>query len=442
MVDEWVTTTVGEFIEEYGGEIKTGPFGTKLKAAEYSEEGVPVISVGEVQLGMIVLHDRTPKVGADVTDRMPEYLLQEGDIVFGRKGAVERSALVTSDQEGWFLGSDGIRLRLSPVCDSRYVAYSFLTAAHQRWMVQHAAGTTMASLNERIVRMIPLRLPPLKKQRLIADFLSRLDDKIELNRQINTTLESIAQALFKSWFVDFDPVIDNALAAGNPIPEELQARAQRRAALGDQRQPLPADIQQLFPSSFVFTDELGWVPEGWEVERVGKILELAYGKSLPASRRVSGHVPVYGSGGVNGYHNEAMVAGPGIVVGRKGTVGSLYWIEEAFFPIDTVFFVRNKSELPLFWLYQMLQTLDIASMGADSAVPGVNRNTVYAHKVVVPPALATNLFGRVTDSYNIKIKSIAEQNNSLASLRDALLPKLLSGQLRIPEAEQEIAEVV
>ena len=234
MGSEWVQTTIGDFLEQHGGEIKTGPFGTKLKASEYSEVGVPVISVGEVQLGRLTLHERTPKVDVDVIARMPEYLLKTGDIVFGRKGAVERSARVRNEEEGWFLGSDGIRLRLPECCDSRFIAYSFLTEAHKQWMVQHAAGTTMASLNEKIIRLIPLSLPPLPVQKAIADHLEIIDNKIALNRQINTTLESMAQALFKSWFVDFDPVIDNALAAGNEIPDALAARAARREALRQQ----------------------------------------------------------------------------------------------------------------------------------------------------------------------------------------------------------------
>jgi type I restriction enzyme S subunit len=405
MGSEWTQITLGELLEQFGGGIKTGPFGTKLKASEYSSDGVPVISVGEVQLGRLVLHERTPRVGPDVTTQMPEYLLHEGDIVFGRKGAVERSARVNAEQSGWFLGSDGIRVRLPKTCDSRFVSYQLLTKNHQQWMIQHSAGTTMASLNEKIVRRVPLVLPPIDIQKEIAGILSALDDKIALNHQINTTLESMAQALFKSWFVDFDPVIDNALAAGNPIPETLQARADARAALGDQRKPLPDHIRQQFPDRFVETEEMGWVPEGWAVEPVGNLIELAYGKSLPGTKRIDGNVPVYGSGGLSGYHNASLVEGPSVIVGRKGTVGSLYWVEEDCFPIDTVFYVVRKSHLPLSWIFQALQLVDIKSMGADSAVPGVNRNVVYATRLVVPQ-------------------------------------EGVSGELRIPEVERPVAETI
>ena len=127
-------------------------------------------------------------------------------------------------------------------------------------------------------------LPPLETQKAIAHILGSLDDKIELNRQMNATLEAIAQALFKSWFVDFDPVIDNALAAGNPIPEPLQARAEARKALGDKRKPLPEAIQQQFPSAFEYSDELGWIPEGWRVNKLNSLLDIRYGKDHKKSR--------------------------------------------------------------------------------------------------------------------------------------------------------------
>jgi type I restriction enzyme S subunit len=257
---------------------------------------------------------------------------------------------------------------------------------------------------------------------------------------MNATLEAMAQALFKSWFVDFDPVIDNALAAGNPIPEELQAKAHARATLGDKRKPLPEAIQKQFPSRFVFTEEMGWVPEGWEAKSIGKLLELAYGKSLPAAKRKKGAVPVFGSGGISGYHDESLVDGPGIIVGRKGTVGSLFWVEENFFPIDTVFYVVNKTTVPLFWLYQALSLINIEAMAADSAVPGVNRNAVYARHLIVPQRGALGEYCVQIDSYNAKRKELSAQNEVLLQLRDTLLPKLLSGELRIPEAEKLAAE--
>ncbi|MCI5167642.1 MAG: restriction endonuclease subunit S [Candidatus Electrothrix sp. GM3_4] len=116
----------------------------------------------------------------------------------------------------------------------------------------------------REIRFLLIPFPPKAEQKIIVSIVKILDDKIELNRQMNTTLEAMAQALFKSWFVDFDPVIDKALAAGNPIPEPLHKRAEARRALGDKRKPLPADIAQHFSDRFRYSESLGWIPTEWD----------------------------------------------------------------------------------------------------------------------------------------------------------------------------------
>jgi type I restriction enzyme S subunit len=300
-------------------------------------------------------------------------------------------------------------------------------------------GAANPALNRNHVHPLRISWPQIDVQKSISSILGNLDQKIDLNRQINTTLEAMAQALFKSWFVDFDPVIDNALAAGNPIPEPLQARAEARKALGDQRKPLPAAIQHQFPDRFVLAEEMGWVPEGWEVASFGSKIELAYGKSLAVSVRVPGLIPVYGSGGATGFHNAALVKAPGIIVGRKGTVGSLYWVENDFFPIDTVFYVVNNSGLPLYWIYQALQLFDIKSMGEDSAVPGVNRNVIYSKKMVFPKLQAIEEYSKQVSAMTSRKRALDTANEALTTLRDTLLPKLLSGELRVLEAEATVA---
>jgi type I restriction enzyme S subunit len=253
-------STIGALLDETGGSIKTGPFGTKLKASEYTATGVPVISVGEVGFGRLRVHHDTPRVDDTVSSRMPEYLLKAGDIVFGRKGAVERSAQVQPDEDGYFLGSDGIRIRLNvEECDPKFISYQLQTTAHRSWMIQHAAGTTMPSLNEGIIRRIPIVLKPLAEQKAIAAVLGALDDKIELNRRMNATLEEMARALFQSWFVDFDPV---------------------RAKL-DGREPVGLDHATAvhFPKHLEGT-ALGHTPKGWEIRSLDKIADYLNGLAL------------------------------------------------------------------------------------------------------------------------------------------------------------------
>lgn len=141
-------------------------------------------------------------------------------------------------------------------------------------------GSAVPSLTVPVLNDLKIKLPPLPEQKAIAHILSSLDNKIELNRRMNETLEAMAQALFKSWFVDFDPVIDNALAAGNTIPDEFFESAEQRKAIEKKDN---SDIQKLFPDEFEFSEDMGWIPKGWAVSNVGTEFDVTMGQSPPGS---------------------------------------------------------------------------------------------------------------------------------------------------------------
>jgi type I restriction enzyme S subunit len=176
--------------------ITTGPFGTLLKASEYSGDGsgVPLVSVGEVRDGYIKITEHTPRVPPTVIRRLPQYVLRAGDIVFGRKGAVDRSALITKKEEGYFLGSDGISVRLSGPCIPIYVSCQLRSHRIRSWLLQNAIGTTMASLNQGILIKIPLGLPPRPEQEAIASALSDMDGLIEGLDKLISKKQGIKQA--------------------------------------------------------------------------------------------------------------------------------------------------------------------------------------------------------------------------------------------------------
>ena len=170
--EEWEVKSIRDFAN-----IKTGPFGTLLKADEYSgSDGVPLISVGEVGAGRFRVTEHTPLVPEKVVRRLPQYVLRLGDIVFGRKGAVDRSALVTQAEDGWFLGSDGISIRPTAKCHPPYLAAQFQCYEIQTWLLQNAIGTTMASLNQGILSRVQIPYAPLPEQRAIATALSDVDE--------------------------------------------------------------------------------------------------------------------------------------------------------------------------------------------------------------------------------------------------------------------------
>ncbi len=298
-----------------------------------------------------------------------------------------------------------------------FLYWLFRWQEFNRELVTSASGTKILHTAPSRIGAFRFDLPSTEEQRAVAHILGTLDEKIELNRRMNETLEAMTRALFKSWFVDFDPV---------------RAKAEGRDP------GLPKHIADLFPDSFE-DSELGEIPRGWEVKPLRELLEFAYGKALKAEDRRDGTIPVYGSNGQIGWHDERLVTGPGIVVGRKGNPGVTTWVPTDFFPIDTTFFVTPRAlSRSLSFLFRVLQNHDLASLGADSAVPGLSRNLAYMSLQVLPSAALIASFDRVSAALSRRTHHAEEESRYLAALRDALLPKLVSGELRVKDAENSI----
>lgn len=199
------------------------------------------------------------------------YGLRFGDLVVCEGGEPGRCALWKDKLPNMKIQKALHRIRPNSELNSTFLHYWFCYAGKFELLEPYFTGTTIKHLTGKAIAELPIPLPPLSEQKAIAHILGTLDDKIELNRRMNATLEGMAQALFKSWFVDFDPVIDNALAAGNPIPDELAPRAEvRRQALA--KGTANREAAKPFPAAFHETESMGWIPEGW---KTGKIIDLA-----------------------------------------------------------------------------------------------------------------------------------------------------------------------
>ncbi|WP_420555358.1 restriction endonuclease subunit S [Neptuniibacter marinus] len=339
--------------------------------------------------------------------------------------------------------------------------YLYYTLIYLRPHLLHNANdSTMKNLTLDMVRDAKIRLPSLHRQEKIAQILSSIDKKIQLNRQTNQTLEQMAQALFKSWFVDFDPVIDNALAAGKPIPEELQARAQRRQQqlAKPDHQPLPDDVRQLFPSEFEETEELGWIPKGWERVLSGNIVDVRDGthdspkKSeegfpLVTSRHItSGTLKLEDTYLISKEDYDAVnkrseVSTGDILLTMIGTVGIPYLVLEqpALFAIKNVGLFRT-SVAPSFknYLYQLLLSPNMKNY-LEARMAGTTQKYLSLKalrnlEMVLPKPQILDEYNNISNVLNLKIKSNLESIATLEKLRDTLLPKLISGELRLPES--------
>jgi len=239
-------------------------------------------------------------------------------------------------------------------------------------------------------------MSPVHTQRAIAGVLSNLDDKIDLLHRQNRTLEAMAEALFRQWFRPPGPL------------EGVKDRADKKSPLGD----------------------LG--VDDWEEGKLGDVIELYYGKGLKTEERTGSSYPVVGSSGIVDYHSEFLVEGPGIVIGRKGTLGKVIYLWDNFYPIDTTYYVKSKVEsVGLFYEYFLLKTINFEDMNTDSAVPGLNRDIALSTEIIIAPENKIHNFNEFVVSFVDKIKKNKDQINTLEKLRDTLLPKLMSGELRV-----------
>ncbi|HQC98392.1 MAG TPA: restriction endonuclease subunit S, partial [Aquabacterium sp.] len=239
--------------------------------------------------------------------------------------------------------------------------------------------------------------------------------------QTNATLESIAQALFKSWFVDFDPV--------------------RAKAEGREPEGMDAATAALFPAAFE-ESALGVIPKGWTVGSVEDLFVLQRGFDLPASARTDGAYTVLAAGGPHGTHHEFMVRGPGVTTGRSGVIGRVFYSHEAFWPLNTSLWVKEFKVATASFTHQFLQTMDLRRLNAGSAVPTLNRHHVHAQPTVIPPVSLVSHFSAIADALLRRMRTNEIHAASLTEVRDTLLPRLISGKLRLPEAQEQLEDVL
>ncbi|EBY3115201.1 restriction endonuclease subunit S [Salmonella enterica] len=426
MGSKWKECELGDFIE-----LKRG---YDLPKSTRNEGSIPIISSS----GFTDFHDKPMVKGPGV--------------VTGRYGTI--GEVFYSEEDFWPLNTTLYVVDFKGN-DPLFVYYLLQTISYADYTDKAAVpGVNRNHLHKAKVK-VPIYLDIQQK---VAAQLYQLEKRVTLGKQINQTLEQMSQTLFKSWFVDFDPVIDNALDAGNPIPEALQSRAELRQKVRNSAdfKPLPADIRALFPAEFEET-ELGWVPEGWKISTAGDEL-VVKGGSTPSTSNAD----FWENGTIHWTSPKDLTGNDSKVLldtSKKITELGLKKISSGLLPTDTVLMSsrapigylalaktpmsinqgyiaipssKNLSpEYIIYWLENIMD--DIKGMAGGTTFAEISKGAFKTISLVIPSKNIVDEFTRLAHQHFGKVVSNTEQINALTNLRDTLLPKLISGELSLED---------
>lgn len=411
MHNGWLKTTLGELCLRGEAMIQTGPFGSQLHSYEYQTSGVPVVPTEAIGRRRI-RDDAVPRVSEAVVSRLARHKLRAGDILFARRGAraTGLSALVEPKHEGWLCGTGAILLRLEKAdVDPTFLSFLLSSDIAVSWLKAHAVGAVMPNLNESILRLLPLFLPPLNEQQTIARVLDNLDDKIDLNRRMNETLETIARTLFRSWF---------------------------------------------YKAKF---------KDSWKMQRLSDFLTLDKGISYKGQFLINSGVPMVNLGCFKGqghfdaaaiklyadeYQLRQVIQSGDLVIAntditqKREVIGSPAIVPRIADADELIFshhvFAARFSPVQTFWkffVYYLLLQDDFreraVGFATGTTVLALPRDAVLNLEFHAPPK-------KLVEAFNKRINPIVqiqwlnnEESRTLAAIRDVLLPKLLSGEIRL-----------
>lgn len=464
MPEYWEETTLGEICRRGGGGIQTGPFGSQLHAFDYVPDGIPSImpvNIGENR----ILRDGIACITEEDAERLSQHRVKAGDIIYSPRGDVERRALIRENEAGWLCGTGCLKVRLGAgVVDPLFASYQLGHPAVRQWIVRHAVGATMPNLNTGIMNAVPFALPPLPEQKAIARILGTLDDKIELNRRMNATLEAMARALFQSWFIDFDPVHRNAARNGRKSVHERRreglpkgkVKSENSDPTASSHLSLPTshfDFDSLFSATFQ-DSELGEIPAGWAIKGLDQIAQYLNGLALQKFPAGEGEtLPVIKIAQLrkddtvwadrcNAELPQEYVVNDGdVLFSWSGSLEVELWCG-GLGALNQHLFKVTSHEFPQWFYYHWtrhhLDNFRLIAASKATTMGHIQRKHLTEAKVLVPPA---SLIDALTPSFQPLLDQIVTnrtQSRTLAALRNTLLPKLLRGKMSVAVAEEVV----
>lgn len=375
-MSEWKTYRLSELIHLVGG-------GTpKTTVPEYWNGEIPWLSVVDFGKGIKKVYQTEKSITEKGLNESSTKILKEGQIIISARGTVGELAVLG---RGMAFNQSCYGIYANEKTENNFLYYLLKYSIGK--IKKNTHGAVFDTITKQTFDNIEVSIPESKAtQRQIAQILSSLDDKIELNLQMNQTLEAMAQAIFKEWFVNFNfPGFDGELVDG--------------------------------------------LPKGWRIEKLANVCTVKYGKDH--KHLDDGNIPVYGSGGIMRYAEKALYEKESILIPRKGTLTNLFYVTEPFWSVDTMFYTIINEDCIRKYLFYLLKTLNLASMNVGSAVPSLTTEVLNKIDIVVPEYGLLQEFENSISTFYSKMDVNNQQIKSLTQSRDTLLPKLMSGYLEI-----------
>ena len=407
-MNNWEKSTLGEVAK-----VQTGPFGSQLKNEQYIKGGTPVVTVEHIVDFKIKNFDY-PSVTEEDKKRLSKYLLKTGDIVFTRVGSVDLSAYVNKNQDGWMFSSRMLSVRPTERLDSRFLSYYFQQQSFRNYILKIAVGATMPSINTGILKEIPISFPNLIEQKAIANVLTAFDDKIELLQQQNETLETLAQTIFKEWFGKYQ--------LGDELPEgwknfELSELVETINGYSYKGSELVEESNEALVTLKSFDRNGGFQTRGFKPFK-GKpksTQEVKIGDLVVAHTDLTQDAEVLGN--------------PAFIFDDGG-------FNKMYITMDLVKVKSIHNDISSSFLYYLMK--DRAFKGHcvgysnGTTVLHLSKKAIPEYQIFLPTDFKIiKQFTAIADATTNKISLNKEAIKYLSQTRDELLPRLMSGQVRV-----------
>ena len=387
ILKEWEVVELGTCIDVFSGyAFKREDLLTN------KSKGVPIIKIGNLQNGKVIIDDKTSFVPRDFYEKLFDFQLHYGDVLIALSGATTGKIAVVDKDIGLALVNQrvGKFKILNSNISQKFFYFLAQSDNFKKFVLRNIGQSAQGNLSPNQVKKSKITLPPLPEQQKIAEILSTVDSAIEKVNQAIAKTERLKKGLM----------------------QELLTKGIGHKEFKD--------------------TEIGRIPKEWEVVRLGEVFSLEYGKGLTEKERENGEYPVYGSNGVVGYHSQYIVKGPGIIVGRKGTIGAITWSDRNFWPIDTTYYILlKKHKTVLKWLFYKLSSLKLAKLNMATGTPGLNRDLVYKLKLPLPPLPEQKKIAEILSTVDKRLELLRNKKEKMEGIKKGLMNDLLTGKKRV-----------